>query len=452
MKDLAISRRMPQEIEVSSAFPLRWARLAKFPLRKLLLGLGLLTSLAASSAAAQQGSVAITTLAGDVIEGNLKAIAFEEFTVASAQETTKIRFDQLSTVEFGPKNKVPPQPRVSIRLVDGSVLYSTSLGINSNQLFIETHCGAKLKIASRNVEAIRFKTYEDELNLSKQWRTILADDSRQGDAIVINRDGELDTVEGIVGKLAEEKLTFSIEDRTARVPVSKMDAVLFYHASGREFGSAVCELILTDQSRLRLNKLEWVDSLLSGQAVCGSTFEVPLDKISKLNFSLGRDTLLSSLKPSTNDWRPLITSSAILEKLRRMKLARTNESFSGQPLSLKYHTDSGLSFLAKNKQFENGFAIQGGGKLAFALNGQYDRLTGTIGFDPAASTSGNVRLKILLDGKSVLEKEMIHRLMKQPIELDLNVKNASRVVFQVDYNDGRSTGDQIHLVDLRVSQ
>ena len=60
--------------------------------------------------------------------------------------------------------------------------------------------------------------------------------------------------------------------------------------------------------------------------------------------------------------------------------------------------------------------------------------------------------RVLLDGKIGLEKELIHRLMKNPIGIDLDVKDVRRVVFQVEYNDGRSTGDQINLVDLWVIQ
>jgi hypothetical protein len=61
-------------------------------------------------------------------------------------------------------------------------------------------------------------------------------------------------------------------------------------------------------------------------------------------------------------------------------------------------------------------------------------------------------LRVLLDGKTVLEKELIHRLMNNPLEIDLSVKDVDRVVVQVEYNDGRSTGDQIHLVELKVAK
>jgi hypothetical protein len=147
-----------------------------------------------------------------------------------------------------------------------------------------------------------------------------------------------------------------------------------------------------------------------------------------------------------------MTSDAILEKLRRLRLARVNQSFAGRPLSLKFYPDNELSFFAETKQFENGYSIQSGGKLAFALNQQYKTLTGWVGFDPAASPSGNVLFKILVDGKVILEKELIHRVTQNPLELNVDIQDADRIVFQVDYHDGRSSGDQLNLVDLKVSR
>jgi len=394
----------------------------------------------------------LTLLNGESIEGMIESIEFEEFSFRTADEVKTLNFDQINKIEFGQSAERPANPASQVQLIDGSELQAVSFGIKSNQLTIQLHAGTTLSVSSRNVNAIRFKSYEDELELSKQWRKLLADDSRQGDAIVVNRDGELDTVEGIVGELADEKLEFSIEDRTARVPLERMDAILFYHASGREFGSPICDVTLIDQSIIHLKSIQWKDSKLIGQAVCGAKFEIPRPALSRLNFALGNEVLLSSLQPTTNDWQPLMTSSAIVNKLRRMKLARTNQSFSGKPLSLKFLPESGANYSGKTRQFENGFAMQGGGKLAFALNGQYEKLTGFVGFDPEANENGNVKFTILLDGKTVLDKQMLHRKMQNPIELDLVVKDAARVVFQVEYSDGRSTGDQIHLVDLRVSQ
>jgi len=231
-----------------------------------------------------------------------------------------------------------------------------------------------------------------------------------------------------------------------------MDAILFYHAAGRELATPTCQIILTDASKAVVRRLSWKNQSCVATLVCGTELTIPLESISLLDFSLGRDEFLSQIEPSTNDWSALLTSSAVVEKLRRLKLARANESFKGLPLALKFSPQQGLTFVSQTRQFEHGYAIQGGGKLAFSLGGRYRKLTGLVGFDPAANITGHVKFTLLVDGKPVLEQELVHRTMKNPIQLDFDIKDAKRVVFQVDYQDGRSTGDQLHLVNLKVSQ
>ena len=132
------------------------------------------------------------------------------------------------------------------------------------------------------------------------------------------------------------------------------------------------------------------------------------------------------MEPTTNDWNALITSPAIVEKLRRLKIARINESFRGLPLALKFSPNQGLSSASEVRQFDQGFAVQGGGKLAFSLGGRFQKLTGLVGFDPAANITGRVKFTVLLDGKPAVEQVLIHRKMKNPFQLDVEIKDAKR--------------------------
>ena len=191
------------------------------------------------------------------------------------------------------------------------------------------------------------RQYKGNLELSKQFRTIKSDDSVEGDTIIVNRDGELSTVEGIVGDFADGKLEFSVSDRTARVTLEKMDAVLFYHAAGRELAQPACEVLLTDASKAMVRRLNWNNQSCVATLVCGTELTIPLEAISKLDFSTGKDEFLSQMEPATNDWNALITSAAIVEKLRGMKLARANTSFKGLPLALEFSPNEGQAFVLK---------------------------------------------------------------------------------------------------------
>lgn len=402
--------------------------------------------------AGQSTNVTLQTVSGETVQGTVAAIELDSIKLQTGQQTVEYSYEKIDWIETNSPTVSPQKSPKRIELIDGSSFNGDSFSISKGTLTTRLHCGLEFAIETRSVDALRFKTYTDNLDLTKQYREIKSDNSREGDTIVLKRDGELASVEGIAGDFENGKLEFSIGERTARVAEKKIDTLLFFHAAGRELASPKCELLLTDASRAVARRLRWKDRSVLATLVCGCELTIPLSSISRMNFSLGRAEFLSQMKPTTNDWSALITSAVIFEKLRRMKLARANESFKGLPLSLKFQPDQQFSFATQIKQFEEGYAIQGGGKLAFSLGGRYRKLTGLVGFDPAASITGHVKLVILVDGKTAIKRELIHRTMKNPIELDLDIKDAKRVVFQVDFQDGRSTGDQLHLVNLKVSQ
>ena len=419
-----------------------------------------------ASGFAQASSVELKTTAGEITHGNIAVIETDSITIQSESDERTFSFEQIDSIDFGNTSQTPPESTTLIELIDGSTIQAKTPAKKSGTLNAMFQCGVQQAVQVNFVKSSRFKTYDNDLELSKQWREILEDDSLESDAIVVNRSGALSVVEGLVGDIDSENITFSIGDRTAEVALTKLDAILFFRAANRELAKPVCEIILPDQSRILARKLQSSEST-SGlnekpkkapldsvvvTSVSGAKFNFATSSLSRINFQFGRSVYLSNLKPTTNDWVPLVTSSRIYEKLRTLKLARVNKSFSGRPLSLKIQNESGLSFEAQTKQFENGFAIQGGGKLAFALKGQYEQLSGLVGFDPEANPSGDATFSIFVDGKIALEKRMVNQEMKNPIEIDLDVRDAKRIVFQVDYQDSRSVGDQLHLVDLKVSQ
>ena len=404
---------------------------------------------------AQTPNVVLSTVDGNSLKGSIVSIDIDRIVVQTAEGKTELGIEKVDSIETGAPSVAPAKISTLVELVDGSVFNGGEFSITEGNFSTQLGCGIDFSANTRDIEALRFKSYKDNLQLSKQYLEIQSATSREGDTIIVNRDGELSSVEGIVGDFADGKLEFAISDRSARVSLKKMDAVLFYHASGRELATSACEVLLTDASRALVRRLSWENQSCVAKLVCGTELTLPLDSISKLDFAVGKAEFLSQMEPTTNDWDALITSSAIVDKLRSLKLARANESFRGLPLALKFSEPSAEQarpVFSEVRQFEEGFAIQGGGKLAFSLGGRYKKLTGLVGFDPEANITGRVKFLVLLDGKIAVEKLLVHRKMKNPFELNLDIKDVKRVVFQVDYQDGRSTGDQLHLVNPKVTQ
>jgi len=254
----------------------------------------------------------------------------------------------------------------------------------------------------------------------------------------------------IVGDVGDQGYEFQMGGREVTVKSEKLTGVVFYRAD-REFPESVCQILLNDDSTIAAAQIELAEGNFNVATGTGDRIVLSTELVASLNLSAGRAIYLSDLLPTTNDWKPLVASQTNLDSLAKLNLSIANESFTGQPLSLKSVPTDGLNFLATTQTYEKGFAIGGGGRLAFNLNGQFKRLTALVGFDPEMEAlPGNIEMAIQVDNKSVLSAVLKNRQLLEPLPIDLDLSNAKRLVIRVNYNDGRSVGDRIHMVDARL--
>lgn len=147
----------------------------------------------------------------------------------------------------------------------------------------------------------------------------------------------------------------------------------------------------------------------------------------------------------------MIASPDVLEPLRKLHLARINESFDHEPLRLETLVQTPLPRKII-KTYNSGFAIAAGGRLAFRVDQTFQRCRGLVGFDPTADENGNATLRMLADGVELVNLPLVKAEMNQPVPFDIDIAGADRLVIEIDYRDGRSVGDQIHLVDLVLTK
>ena len=342
--------------------------------------------------------------------------------------------------------------RFDICLSDASRLKASKLSLSENQATVELAGGWAIGFPARMVQWIALRDYASDPQLSREWKILREDENRTSDAILVNRAGELEAIEGVVGSLQNDKLEFRIGERSANVDLEKLDAVLFFRVSGQTSSPAMCRVRLQDGSLLNCQRIGWSDKQVRGTTVAGFEFSLPESQLESIDFSLGREIYLDRLTPTTNDWKPLLASTATMEALRKLNLARANQSYDGQALSLLFENGRGPQLPPEKRQFDHGFAMRGGGKLAFRLDENVTTLSGWVGFDPLANQNGEVLLTIRVDGSIAVEKPLRKREMTNPYKIEMNVRGARRIVFQVGYLDGRSVGDQIHLADLKVAK
>jgi hypothetical protein len=403
-------------------------------------------------AQSNETDIRIELRSGAVSAIDLKKIESEIIYFQVGNGIEQVNFEEVAQLHFSPVSTELIPARLDICLQDDSRLQGKTISITENRMKIEFVGGWSTSVPKRLIRWIRLKDYNSDAQLLREWKSLLDEETRNSDTIVVNRDGELEAIEGILGDLQNDKIGFTIGERTANVELEKIDAILFFGISGQKSLPTKCRVRLKDGSQLNCQRIGWQDNQVSGTTASGFEFRMPQSELSLIDFAIGRDVFLDQLKPTTNDWKPLIASAATIDALRKLNLAKINQTYDGQPLSLLFENRRGPALLPDKKQFEHGFAVRGGGKLAFGLDENMTMLTGLVGFDPAANRNGEVLLTIRVDGKIALEEPLRKRNMANPLQVEVDISGARRIVFQVDYLDGRSVGDQIHLVDLKVSK
>lgn len=420
----------------------------------------------------QSNTVPLVTaklVSGESVTGILRLIDIDSVTIQNQEDLQTIPHAKLESVRFGPSelksNAGQLPPFAKLILADGSILNASKVQLTESKLSIQLFGSDAASLKTRDVDAILFKF--DGTKLEQQARSVaVGRKDRQGDTLIVNRDGDFNAIEGVARSLSEGRVAFSVGEQTAEVDIEKLDALTFFHAVNREFEKAPITCQLRDGSLFQARRVLVVnaegeeassanaagdDQRLRIVTLAGPVFDVAHSSVHQMVFGSGMAVKLSDLIPATNDWQPLLASPAIVESLRQMRIARINQSFSGDPLRVESIDDS--PFQRKTiKTFNSGFAIAGGGRLAFRLGGEYKRLRGLIAFAPTADERGMVRMKISADGEEIFNQTLAKVDMAKPLPIDFVIEGRDRVLIEVGYHDGRSVGDQLHLVDLVLSK
>lgn len=413
---------------------------------------------AASMASAAMGTVEVQLTDGGGVAGTIVAIDEDGIQLQTESSPTPLAFQQIASISFADVAAKPDADTAlsdaapsaaTVTFVDGSQANVAALQIAGDTAAIRTMAQTTIKAQVSNLKSICFLGTAATDAERKQWQEMRDQPLPAADAIVVSKNGSLQLIEGIVGDISDSHLTFSIETRTAEVALEKIKGVFYYRAD-RELTDPLCQLTLTDGSSFAVRKIEINGGGFVFTSVDGTQFKAAAGQIQSLDFSVGRFVYLSDLVPSTNAWTPLLASDEILESLKALRIAKFNQDFRGEPLTLRTTPPSGLTYLSETMTYDKGIAIVGGGRVVFAVNGQFKRLTGLVGFDPKAYIGGAVNFVVKTDGQTAISEVLRLSAVPQPIALNLDIAGTKRISISVEYADGKSAGDVLHLVDFKV--
>jgi len=100
------------------------------------------------------------------------------------------------------------------------------------------------------------------------------------------------------------------------------------------------------------------------------------------------------------------------------------------------------------KSFSKGVAIRSRNELVYRLPTGFKQFVALAGIEPATSSTGDVRIKIYGDDRSLFDADIAGD--EAPREIKLDIAGFKRLKIVVDFGQNLDTGDWLNLCEARL--
>jgi len=272
-----------------------------------------------------------------------------------------------------------------------------------------------------------------------------------GDVLLVAKQGgeSVDYLAGILGDVTADQAEFEWEGDRVNVKRSKIAAIAYHHEKAAALPDAVCRLDMADGSHIPAREITLADDGLRIVTPAGIKLALAIADVRQADFSAGKLTYLSDVKPTSARWTPRIATPLSAELQSAYGMPRNDQSFSGSALSLAWKNDSQPG-RRDVRVYAKGLAIRSRTELEYRLPQGMQRFVAIAGIDPLAAAQGQVTVEIRGDGRLLWQGAVDGQ--RDPVELDVDLKGARRLQLVVDYGENLDYGDRLHLVEARVTK
>jgi hypothetical protein len=273
--------------------------------------------------------------------------------------------------------------------------------------------------------------------LAAQWSKI-TETTAAGDLVVVRKGESLDFLEGVIGDLTADTCQFEFDDEKIGVKREKLEGLIYFHPAAAELPEAVARVDTRDGSRLAIESASLADGRLQLATPGGARWDLPVDELTRMDFSVGKIAYLSDLDPERVHYEPYFGFREAVPAVAEYYAYRRDASFENHPLVLD------------GTNYRKGLALQSRTTLAYRLPGKFRVLKAVVGIDDEVRGTGSAQLKIQADGKTLWEGEL--RGSEDPRELELELAGARRLEIVADYGPSQDVGDRVILGEARVTK
>lgn len=345
-------------------------------------------------------SVAAVGLDEAVLTGRLLTITGESVLVqGEGEEPRTLSVGDLRALRFPdvePPSPFADAPAVTVLLTDGTELAATDVQSQTGQVRVTTEEVGELTFPLAAVRAVRLG---DPDRTAARWEELLQRDN-PSDLLVRRKQEVLDFVEGSVGDIGPQELSFLLSDRPYRIPRDRVFGII-YAARGGDRARPTAE-VRVGRNRFQVRELSVQEGICRVTlAAAPVTVALPLERIHLIEFA-GRVRFLGDLEPV------LTLPPGALPEERHRFFRRGSEPFGGP---LRIGSDEVIA--------REGLWIHSGVTARYRINRDYRRLAALVGMDHNVGGNRAVRLVVSGDGRPLFNEVIEYAQPAREIDLDV---------------------------------
>lgn len=360
---------------------------------------------------------------GSTKKGIIQQIDGSGLTILLPDGSACLSTDQILGIDIATAAHVAPsQIKVVVSLQGGGLILAQKVTTDDHDLTVTLIDNQPATFPIAGVRGVLFGPVTSPL--FEQWKR-KCEEPHAKDILLADKGGEQAELEGIIGDLGEERISFTIDGEKVDVRRERVRAL--YFAITRKVANSSITVFEVSGNRWPVQKIEWnkLGVTLSGESI-GSQLRQASD-IARIDYSGDRVTYLSDLDPVTEEHVPYFDTSWPMQR---------DCNFTNGPIRMG------------KKSYRKGLVIHSKTTVTYSLDSQYQQLQLTADLENDAGPLGHAVLQFIVDNKVV--KELPITADSAPIDLNIDVKDARQLSIVVDYGALADLGDHVALGNARL--
>lgn len=375
--------------------------------------------------------VSVETLDGTTTTGQLTALSADSLTLQTQDGDKSIPVKELLIVVPQDTPKQESAGPIWVEFSDGSKITADTFTVEKGTARIgleKGEDGASVSVPTKQLKLVLFGASGTS---QKAWPAAEA-----GDLIAVKKKDAVDYLEGVAGNITADSVEFTFQDETIPVKRARVVGIRYFQPPRESRSTAPCIVESARGWKIKGKPVELADGTLTFETAAKQKFSIPINQITRLDFTAGKITYLSDLEPESVEWTPLIDFGKSATALAEYYAPRKDQAREQRPITID------------GKQYSKGLALYSRTTMTYRLPAGSTRFKAVAGIDDAVGDGGHVRLQISADDKKLFDAPIAGK--DGPTSIDLDVAGARRLSILVDYGDDLDAADHLDLADARI--